>query len=533
MRQPAPERAHPLCQTHRLEIKPREELLHRERPAPVPHVDRHLREHRVREPDRRAVLDRARAQDVAEFPPVVLRLADLRQAEIVRVRPIRGAAPGGEKDHRAGDVVASRVLRRPVVVRRRDDLLARRQGVPPVPLRRRHHLLVGHKLEHAVGGHHQTPRVLVQLVREELGIRRNPEPFTHGVPERPRERATRVRRAVAKDPRRIIRRLDGLVAKILAQRSLAEDHPQRREEHGLLRLLPHALALVPSEARLVVRHLDDVPGAGVTVHALARGAQDGSRVAHVAHVEHVLDDVRHDGGGAAALARVAEVLLDDEVGVDERAGVRGGARVEGHRRGPIAVRLELRIASVPLELAREGGGGDLRGVFPRGTVPVEHPDEHVLALSREPGLQDERVLVDVRFLVGVASLLAHHRALRVVKRQPQVDVPARLPPGRVHVDLIGLTRGRFARGPPLLVSPERRHRPRVFYPPLRPDSDPTLGHEAKKARVALCAPPLAVPLGFRRLVRPRGSVSLRAVPRATIEPRLEFDSTPARREPPD
>ena len=37
----------------------------------------------------------------------------------------------------------------------------------------------------------------------------------------------------------------------------------------------------------------------------------------------------------------------------------------------------------------------------------------------------------------------------------------------------------------------------------------------------------------RRLARPRGYVSLRAVPRATIEPRLEFDSTPARREPHD
>ena len=283
-----------------------------------------------------------------------------------------------------------------------------------------------------------------------------------------------------------------------------------------------------------MRHLDDVPGARVAVDALASGAQDCSRVPHVAHVEHVLHDVRHDGGGAAALARVAEVLLDDEVGVDERAGVRGGARVEGHGRGPIAVRLELWIASVLFELAREGGGGDLRGVFPRAAVPVEHPDEHVLAFSREPGLQDERVLVDVRFLVGVASLLAHHRALRVVKRQPQVDVPARLPPGRVHVDLIGLTRGRFARGPPLLVGPERRHRPLVFYPPLRPDSDPTLGHEGiNKKALALCAPPLAAPLGFRRLERPRGYVSLRAVPRATIEPRFEFDSIPARREPHD
>ena len=256
-----------------------------------------------------------------------------------------------------------------------------------------------------------------------------------------------------------------------------------------------------------MRHLDDVPGARVAVLPGASGAQDGSRVAHVAHVEHVAHDVRHDGGGAAALARVAEVLLDDEVGVDERAGVRGGARVEGHGRGPIAVRLELWIASVLFELAREGGGGDLRGVFPRAAVPVEHPDEHVLAFSREPGLQDERVLVDVRFLVGVASLLAHHRALRVVKRQPQVDVPARLPPGRVHVDLIGLTRGRFARGPPLLVSPERRHRPRVFYPPttgFRSDPWP----RGKKSARVMCAAPRGAP----RVPAPRATAGLCIAP---------------------
>ena len=40
----------------------------------------------------------------------------------------------------------------------------------------------------------------------------------------------------------------------------------------------------------------------------------------------------------------------------------------------------------------------------------------------------------------------------------------------------------------------------------RPDSDPTLGHEAKKA-LALCAP-LAAPLGFRR----RATAGLRIAP---------------------
>ena len=81
-----------------------------------------------------------------------------------------------------------------------------------------------------------------------------------------------------------------------------------------------------------------------------------------------------------------------------------------------------------LELAREGCRGDLRGVLPRAAVSVEHPDQHVLALAAELRLQDVRVLVDVRLFVGVASLLADHRALQIVIGEAQVGVSARLPP---------------------------------------------------------------------------------------------------------
>ena len=243
---------------------------------------------------------------------------------------------------------------------------------------------------------------------------------------------------------------------MFAHRRLAQDHPERREHHRLRGVAAHPRALVRAEARLVVRHLDDVPpGPSPAAPLEILDAEDGAAVADVGHVQHVADDVRDDGGRAAALCAVAEVLHDARVRLHERAAVRveglvGGPRAVGHRRVAIAVARQRGVVAQTLELARERRRRDRRAVLAVAPVAVEHAEEELPVVAAEARLAEEAILIDVRLLVRVAPLLAHAREGDVVERERERRRLQRLAATRVHPNRPGGVRVRRARRPPAL-----------------------------------------------------------------------------------
>ena len=182
-------------------------------------------------------------------------------------------------------------------------------------------------------------------------------------------------------------------------------------------------------------------------------------------MQHVPYDVRHERGRARGARAVAQRLHHTRVCVDERARVRlkrlvGVPLPVRHLRVARAVAGEGLVVPQPPQDVREGVRGDGRAVLAVGPVPVEHADEHLLrgvALLVEQGLTREAILVDVRFFVGVAALLAHHRDRGIVEPQLDLHRAHRLAALRVHDHLGRDLRGGGARRPPSLAArhPER------------------------------------------------------------------------------